>query len=216
VASACLAQELEHERGSDGVAGWDHLAAWEPSTSDQRIDVQARQQGEKQEQTADMGGERTRSEGELSDIRDRICQRARRPFGTLFVQAPRETREAGISQDLLDGCHAEGRLPGLLKMIVDVVDRQVALSKFDDALANRVLSRLSLWPVPHVAEEVAVHLVAEVPAERAERPILVSETASRHGCRETLEEECAQGLVLALPRMRRLLKEAFWLCQAFG
>jgi hypothetical protein len=137
-----------------------------------------------------------------------------RALGTLVIGAPRKPGKPGISEHLLDRGDAEGMVPRLLQRITNVVDREVPLAERDDPIANRVLPRLRLGTTPCVLEEVPVHVSTKIRAHHPEGPVLVTKPPCGFRARETLDEERAERLVLALPRMRRFLEEPLGRCQS--
>ncbi len=109
----------------------------------------------------------------------------------------------GLPQSLPQGnrlAASRSQIPRFLVIvhIVDVVDGEVALAQRNHPGAHRVLARLGFRPVDALAEEVAVHLVPEAPAEDAEGAGLVAEPEGHLGRRGALGKVGAQRLVLAL------------------
>ena len=86
------------------------------------------------------------------------------------------------------------------------------LAERDDVGADGVLAGLRGRPVRARAEEVAVHLVPEAPAEDAEGAGLVAEPEGDLGRRGPLGEVRAQRLVLTLAGLGRLQEEPGSIC----
>jgi hypothetical protein len=211
VAAARRAEQLEDERGADGMGGWDHLRAGKLRAADDGVEVEPRQQRQQQEQAAGSGREGPRGQGERPDIGDGVGQ-GPRTVGALLIGPAGQPGKAFRPQDFLDGRGTESRRAGPLELIADVVHREVALAQGDDAGADRVLAGLGFRAVRGLPEEVAVHLVAKAPAEDAESAGLVAEPEGHGGGRRALGEVGAQRLVLALAWMRRFHEEPGGVC----
>ena len=111
--------------------------------------------------------------------------------------------------DLLNGGSAQRLLAAALEFVADVVDGEIAFAKLHDLRARGVFVGLGLWAVGDIAEEVAVHVVAEAPAKDAEGACLVAEASGRLGGGDPFEEIGAQRFVLALVWVAGLMEEAF-------
>jgi hypothetical protein len=127
---------------------------------------------------------------------------------TLLIGPAGQPGEPFRPQDFLDGRDTERRRARALELVADVVHGEVALAEGDDAGAHGVFARLRRRPVRDLAEELAVHLVAEAPAEDAEGAGLVAEPEGDDGGGRALGKVGAQGLVLALARVGRLQEES--------
>ena len=92
-------------------------------------------------------------------------------------------------------------------MIVDVINGEIALTKGDDALTNRVLVGLILGAARKILEEGAFFVMAEVPAETAKGTVLVTEATRGLSGGKSIGEKGPQGLVLALTGVGRFLEE---------
>ena len=143
-----------------------------------------------------MGLERARAQVELPDIGD--IGRGRPRAGWAFVVGPaRQASESFVLEDLGDGDRAEGvSLVG--QIAADVVDGEVLLAQGDDAVAEGIGLGCGLGPLGRSEEEVASGTLAELVDEDAEAARGVTEAASDLGAGETIDEESAEGLVLAV------------------
>jgi len=206
VAAAGLAEQLEDQRRPHRIRRGDHLRARELAARHHGVEVEPGQQGQEQEETPDARGEHAGRQRELPDIGDRLGQRPGGP-GPLLVGPARQAREALRPQHLLDRGDAEPPGARAVEFVADVVDGEVALAQRNHAGAHRVLAGLGFRPVRALAEEVAIHLVPEAPAEDPEGPGLIAEPTGHLGRRGTIGEVGAQRLVLALARRARFQEE---------
>jgi hypothetical protein len=143
-----------------------------------------------------LGFKRARVQVKLPDIGDIGCGRPRARWA--FVVGPaRQASESFVLEDLGDGDRAEGMsLVG--QIAADVVDGEVLLSQGDDAVTEGVALGCGMRPLGRCEEEVASGTLAELVDEDAEAPRGVTEAASHFDAGETVDEEGAEGLVLAM------------------
>ena len=196
--------QLEGEGGAQGMLGRDHARAGQLGGVGE-ASIQADQVGDEQEEAAEAGGELA--------WRGRSCGNRRRPRrwaepgGPLLVEASGQAGEAFVLQDLADGGGAERRSL-LLERTADVVDRVVALAQGDDLRPAAALVGLRLGALAGGGEEVGQAAVSELVAEDMEGAGRVAEAAGGFGGRQLVDEEGAQGFVLALAGRAGLGEEA--------
>jgi hypothetical protein len=154
------------------------------------------QHGQEEEQAAELGLKRARAQVKLPDIGDIGSGRPRARWA--FVVGPaRQASESFVLEDLGNGDRAEGMsLVG--QIAADVVDGEVLLSQGDDAVTEGIAFGCGMRPLGRCEEEVASGTLAELVDEDAEAPRGVAEAASHLDAGETVDEEGAKGLVLAM------------------
>jgi hypothetical protein len=211
VTAAGPPEQLEDEGGPDGMGRRDHGGARELTAADHGIEVEAGQQGQEQKEPAGPSGEDAGGQGEGADIGDGVG-RWPRAARALLIGAAGQPGKAFGAEHFLDGGDTELGRARPFQLIANVVDGEVALAERNDAGADRVLARLRGRPVRARAEEVAVHLVPEAPAEDAEGAGLVAEPEGDLGRWGPLGEISAQRLVLALAGLGRLQEEPGGIC----
>ena len=196
MAVACRPEQLQGQERSQSAAGWDHLRSGESRSLEDAIEGDRGQNGQEEEQAAELGLKRARAEVKLPDIGDIGCGRPRARWA--FVVGPaRQASESFVLEDLGDGDRAEGMsLVG--QIAADVVDGEVLLSQGDDAVTEGVALGCGMRPLGRCEEEVASGTLAELVDEDAEAPRGVTEAASHLDAGETVDEEGAEGLVLAM------------------
>jgi hypothetical protein len=84
------------------------------------------------------------------------------------------------------------------QIAADVVDGEVLFAEGDDAVAEGIGLGCGLGPLGRSEEEVASGTLAELVDEDAEAPRGVTEATSHLDAGETVDEEGAEGLVLAM------------------
>ena len=141
VALALDRPELEGECGTQGMAGRDHARSGQRGMLGERLDIEADEIGNEQEEAADLSGEVTRGEREGAHIGDGFGGRAD-GGGPLFVEATRQWSEALGLEHFAD-CSGAERRAGLLERGTDLVDRVVALSEGYDLSLGAALVGLA-------------------------------------------------------------------------
>src|SRR3972149_5643113 len=193
------------------MGGGDHLGTRECAARHQAIEVHAHEQRQEQEQPAGVGREAALGEREQAHVSDSIGG-GPGAIQAFVVGASRQSSKALLAKHFLDGRCTEPLLAPAFEFVADVVDRQVALAQYHDALAYCVLPWLHLWAVRDVSEEVSVHPMPETPAQHSERTWLVAEELRGLGGGDALGKESAQSLVLPLSGVGRFPKEARLVC----
>ena len=171
--------------------------------------MEADEQGQEEKHPTRMGGETTLCQRELSNVSNGI---GRRPgaVGAFLVGTAWQAGETLLAKYFLNGRRTQSVGARALELIANVIDGEITLAEGDDALADGIFAGLRLGTVGDIAKEISVHGVAKAPAENAKGPGLVPEAAG-YFCRgQSLEEVGAQGLVLTLPRVFGLPKEALF------
>jgi len=170
------------------VESRDHLSPRKASTPHQGVNVESHQQGEEQEQPPGVSGKGPLGQGEMSDIGDFIGGGAR-ALRTFLVKTARKASEPGVPQDLLNAGDAQYLSFGLLEVIVDIVDGEIALAKRNNAFTDRILAGLCLGTVRNILEERAVPVVAELPTKAAEGAVLIAEPLCRFRGGDSLQKK---------------------------
>ena len=154
MAFAFGAGELQSEQGEPCLRGGDHLAPGIAGLPDQVGQVAIHQQGQKQEQTAELSREAARGHRELAVIGDSSGSGMERrgPFGIL---APGQAGEAFFVQDLPDGGGTQGSLFGFQDAL-NVIDGEVLFAHAEDQLAGRVFLGLGMRAMLEFTEEVGL------------------------------------------------------------
>jgi hypothetical protein len=109
----------------------------------------------------------------------------------------RQACKALVLEDLVDGDGAEcdvvlGQGPA------DVIDGEILLAESDDPGTDRVGFGCGVWSFGRRQEEGSPGILAELVDQDAEASRRVSEAFGDLGARESLDEEGAEGFVLAL------------------
>ena len=196
MAVACRPEELQGQEGAEGAAGWDHLRSGESRRTEDAIERDRGEHGQEEEQAAELGLERLRAQIKLPDIGDIGCGWPR--AGWAFVVGPaRQASESFVLENLGDGDRAEGMsLVG--QIAADVVDGEVLLSQGDDAVTEGIGFGCGMGSLGRCEEEVASGILAELVDEDAEAPWGVPEATSGLDAGEAIDEEGAEGFVLAV------------------
>lgn len=210
VALALDRPELEGECGTQGMAGRDHARSGQRGMLGERLDIEADEIGNEQEEAADLSGEVTRGEREGAHIGDGFGGRAD-GGGPLFVEATRQWSEALGLEHFAD-CSGAERRAGLLERGTDLVDRVVALSEGYDLSLGAALVGLAAGTRARCCKEFGELAAAEGMAQDAEGAGRVAEAPGDFGGRLLVEEVSAQGFVLALPGGGGLGEEALAVC----
>ena len=196
MAVACRPEQLQGQERSHGAAGRDHLRSGEPRLLEDAVEGNRSQHRQKEEQTTEFGPERPWAQVELPDIGD--IGRGRPRAGWAFVVGPaRQPRESFFLEDLADGNRAEG-MSFVGQVAADVVDGEVLLAKGDDAIAEGIGFGCRARSFGRCEEEVASRVLAKLVDEDSEAPRGIAEAARDLDTGEFLNEEGAQGLVLAV------------------
>src|ERR1022692_1680821 len=174
MAFAFGAGELQPQKGKPGLSGRDHFAARVTSLPNQAGQVAIHQQGQKQEQAAELSCEAARGKRKLAAIGDGSgCGKERcRPF---FILAPRQAGKACFVQDLPDSGGTQGSLLGL-EGAFDVVDGEVLLAHPQNQLADGVFLGLAVGAMLEFTEEVGLG-ATEMMAQDAKRAWSVAKAA---------------------------------------
>lgn len=192
------------------MAGRNHGGARKLGAEGQRIAVETHQIVDEQKQAADPGGELTRRQHEVADIRDGLRTGAD-SLGALLVEPPRQGRKALLAENFPHRSGAQ-RCSLLLQRLTDLIDRVVALAQRYDLLMGAALPGLFAPTGVPRCEEVRQLAVAKGVAQHAECPRRVAEASCRLGRLHFFQEVGPQSLILALARGCGLLEEALALC----
>ena len=195
MAFAFGAGELQSQQGEPCLSGRDHFAAGIAGLPNQAGQVAIHQQGQKQEQAAELSREAARGQGELAAIGDG-SGRGKERGGTFVILAPGQAGEAFIVQDLPDGGGTQGSLLGL-EGAFDVVDGEVLLAHPQDQFADGVFLGLGMRAVLEFTEEVGLG-AAEMMTQDAKGAWGVAKAAGDVSRGKTFDEVGTEGLVLAL------------------
>ncbi len=115
----------------------------------------------------------------------------------LLVGPARQPRESFFLEDLCDGDRAE-RASLVGQVAADVVYGEVLFAQGDDTVAEGIGLGCGMRPLGRCKEEVASRVLAELVDEDSEAPRSVTEATSDLGTGGPLNEEGAEGLVLAV------------------
>ena len=160
--------------------------------------VDAVKQRHKQEQTSQRGAEGAWGQVQAADVGDSGDLGFHRGWA-LLVGATGETGEALFAQQQGEGIDADG-VAGLGEFPLDVVDGEVAFAQGYRQLPDAVASRGRLGAAMGLAEEGGAleGVMAELMTQDAEGAWGIGEAAGDVGGGFLLDEEGAEGLVLAL------------------
>jgi hypothetical protein len=196
MAVACRPEQLQGQERSHGAVGRNHLRAGESRFLEDAIEGNRSQHRQKEKQTAEFGPEGPRAQVELPGVGD--IGRGWAGAGWAFVVGPaRQPRESFFLENLCDGDRAE-RVPLVGQVATDVVDGEILFAQGDNPVAERIGLGCGMGSLGRCEEEVASRVLAELMDEDSEAPRCVTEAASDLGTGEPLNEEGAEGLVLAL------------------
>src|ERR1017187_2178531 len=118
--------EFEGEHRQQSLLGWDHFAAGISGLAEQLGKLATHQGGEEQKETAQLGLEFTRLQGELAAICHIGDSRAV-GIGTILVFSPGQASKALIVQNLPNGSATE-RCVVVLERALDVIDGEILLA----------------------------------------------------------------------------------------
>ena len=193
---ACRPEQLQGQERSHGRAGRDHLRSGESRFLEDAIEWNRSQHRQKEEQAAEFGPEGPRAQVELSNVGD--IGRGRPRAGWRSSSARRGNRANPSSLRICaDGDRAE-RMPLVGQVAADVVNGEVLFAQGDDTLAEGIGLGCGLGAFGRCEEEVASRILAELVDEDSEAPRGVTEAASDLGTGGSINEEGAEGLVLAV------------------
>ena len=162
--------------------------------------------GRKRNRPPNWVRERPRTQVESSDIGDLGGRRPR--AGRSFVVGPaRQASEALLLEDLGDGDRAE-RMPLVGQGAADVIDGEVLLPQGDDGVAEGIGLGRGLGPLGRRQEEGAAGILAELVDQDTEAARGIAEAAGDLGAGEAIDEEGAEGLVLAVGGVGGLEEDA--------
>jgi len=178
------------------VGSGDHGRAGEAGVMEEGIQGDGGEGGEEEEEAAEAGTEGARREVEAADVGDVSGHRARR-WQALAIGASGEAREAFLGEDVGDGDGAE-RVAILGEDTGDVIDGEVLLAEGDDTGPEGIVGRGLLGAFGGREEEVAEGVLAEGMAEDAEAAGGIAEAAGDDVGGEAIEEEGAEGFILAM------------------
>lgn len=206
VALALNGPELEGQTGAQGVRRRNHFGSREPGGARQGIQLQPDEVREEEEQAATPRGKPARRQGKRPHIRDRLDERAR-AVGSFLVQSPGQWREAFRLEHLPDGRRTQG-LSAFLQGLADLVDRVILLPQVDNGVPRGRFLGLRLRAAPRRRKEPGARVAAEMVAQDSKGSDRVAKGVGGVPRGTTLNEVGPQGLVLAVPGMRGLEKEA--------
>src|ERR1017187_7533473 len=168
------AGEVQPQQGEPCLRSRNHLATGVTGLPDQAGQVAIHQQGQKQEQAAELSREAARGKRKLAAIGDGSGRgkKRRRPF---FILTPRQAGKAFIVQDLPDSGGTQGSLLGL-EGAFDVVDGEVLLAHPQNQLADGVFLGLAVGAMLEFTEEVGLG-ATEMMAQDAKRAWSVAKAA---------------------------------------
>ena len=149
-----------------------------------------------EEKAPELGSERARGEIQQSDISDASSFGLGR-MRTFVISTPRQASKAFFLEKLGDGDGAETGLL-LRECTLDIVHREVLLAQLDDTVADTVTLGCDTWSLVRGKKELAIRVAAEVMAEDAKGTRRVAEARRGFGRRDPIDEEGAQGLILAM------------------
>src|SRR5207244_2600273 len=130
------AKELESEQGAEGVGSGDHLRAWEAGLAHQAIEGHSGQDGQEEEETAELGVQGAGLQVQLVDVSD-VGQGGPCAGGSFVVVASWQAGEAFLLEDVGDG-HRPDRLVGLVQGATDVINGEVLLAQGNNLAAQAV------------------------------------------------------------------------------
>ncbi len=202
--------QFEGQASTEGMSGRNHLGARQARGLGQLLDGQADQFGQEQEQTAALGGEAARSQGELAHVGDCLESGARtlRPF---FIQAPRQRGKAFGLENLAHGGGTQEQLLSF-EQLADFIHRVVLFAQLNDERAGGGFFGLGAWSGSGGEEESGMRVVGEAMAKDPEGAGGIAEVAGDLLGRAAVEEESAQGFVLAVFGKARFEEEALRVC----
>jgi len=164
-----------------------------------RVEVNAHQIGNEQEQPTELGRRRPRRQVELAHIGYLGCRRSC-SRGALVVSAARQPCEPLFLQQLGNGRRAQSLAALGCQRLADLVNRVIVLAQRHHPVAQRVALGLAGRPALRLTEEGTIGVVAELMAQHAEAAGGVAEAAGNLGGRQSLDEVGAQRLVLTMGR----------------
>ena len=206
VAVTRRAEQLQPQQAAHGVRCRNHLAAGEAGLGEDAIQIGWHQRGEEQEQAPKAGAELAGTQIQGGDVGHGggIGASAGRPF---LVLASGQPGKALVLEDERDRHRTQGfHFPG--ESLADVVDRQILLAQGDDLLPEPLGFGGGFGALGRREEELAVGVLAELMDQDAEASGGVTTTAGGFGRGQSLDEEGAQGFVLAVGGVLRLEKRA--------
>src|SRR5437773_3848042 len=133
---------------------------------------------------------------------------------SFVIAAPRQRREALLAQHLAHGGGTQGRAV-LFEGLADLIHRMVLLAQSDYQVVRLGLVRLGARTVTGRREELRMGLTTELVAQHAEGSRGVAESAGDLVGGAVLNEEGAQGFVLALVGMGGFGEESPDFCYVF-
>jgi len=151
---------------------------------------------QEKEQAAELRVERARAQVELPDISDLGGGRPR-TWWTLVISPAWQASESFVLEDLGNGDRTEAvALVG--QITADIVDREVLFAEDDDEIAEGIGFGCGLRSLGRCEEEGATGTLTELMHQDAKTARGVTETASHLDAANTVNEERAKGLVLAV------------------
>ena len=198
MALALRADQFERQQAGDGLRRRDHFRTRQPSRSDDTGQIDAIQQRHKQKQSSQGSPEDTGGQIQAAHVGDLSDLRLHRGW-TFLVSPSGQARKAFFPKQNDQGVDADG-VAGSGQFPLHVVHRKIAFahghSQIPDSVAEGSILRAAL----RLAEEGSAlfGVVAELVTEDTKSARGIAETAGDLGGGLLVDEESAQGLVLAL------------------
>jgi len=204
------AKKLEGKQGEHGSAHWNHPQPGQTGRTEDLVQRERCQGGQEQEETPEPGAQVPGAKIELTDVSNvgRGGLIARRP---VLLGASRQASESFIHQHNRDG-HRTQRAPILLDGTADIINREILLLQGDDLLANQIGLGGLVGSFVGRLKEGASGAAAELMDKDPKASPGISEALGDFGSGETIDEEGAQRLVLAVSRIGRLEEYAGEVC----
>jgi hypothetical protein len=210
VGVACGPEELQGQERPHRTASRNHLRAGETGVLDDSVQGDRSQHRQEEEQAAELGPERRRTQIELPDVGD-IGDGRPRPGGTFVIGPTRQASKSFILEDLCHGDRTE-RIPLMGQVPADVIDGKVLLAQGDDLIAEWIGFGRDLGTFGRGQEEVTSGILAKLMNKNTKASRGVTKAASGLAAGQPLDEESAEGLVLTVGRVGGLEKDLGEIC----
>jgi hypothetical protein len=178
------------------VRGRDHLRPRQASRPSDSVQVETDEVWQEEKESATGGLESSRRQREGSHVGD-LLDSGTGTAGAFFVQASGQRSEPLLAQELAHGGRAERQVASL-EMLADFVDGVIGLAERDGQVSRSRLLGLLAGAGARRGEEAGIGIAAETVTEDLEGSGGVAEIASDLSGGAALDEESAEGFVLAL------------------
>ena len=168
------------------MSRWDHLRTGQTCLIGNRIDAEANQCGDKEEESATPSSKISVDETEDADVGD-CLDGWTHALGALLIEPARKSGEALFAEHLANRRGAQGRLR-LLQRLADLIDGVIALAEGNDLLAQRGLEQLRSRARLRGHEKGGGRVTTELMTEDAKGARGVSERLSDLGGGPALDE----------------------------